>query len=250
MKLSEILPKLTAWFPPEAHQERELPKNAGIWYYVPWQAIRDRLNEVCPDNWTVTYDEPRYLDKYCFVSCTVTICGISRQAIGSAQIELISSKGNDMSRGNPLERAVADAFKNACEQFGIAAYLDEQTGDRAKFAQYMHKHGNSKAVVQMQNEQRGHARPKPTATPKPFGQAQTSASTLVKPAQVGRLWAIAKGAKYTEAGVHKLIEAFGFSSVKEITMNVYDAICDKAKDPEYAEMFNKSAAVLANDDEF
>ncbi len=31
-----------------------------------------------------------------------------------------------MSRGSPIERAIADAFKNAAEQFGVGAYLDKQ----------------------------------------------------------------------------------------------------------------------------
>ncbi len=119
------------------HKDRDLP-GGGRWWYLPWQTIRAYLDEVCPD-WQVLYSDPIYLDKFCVVTCTLSLCGVSRQGVGSAPIELISSKGKDMARGNPIERAIADSFKNAAEQFGIGAYLDEQTDDTTKqrFLDYM-----------------------------------------------------------------------------------------------------------------
>jgi len=56
----------------------------------------------------------------------VTIAGVSREAIGNAKIQQLSKSGNEMSRGTPIERAIADAFKNAAESFGVGAYLDDQ----------------------------------------------------------------------------------------------------------------------------
>jgi len=56
----------------------------------------------------------------------ITIARISREAVGNAKITQLSKSGNDMSRGTPIERAIADAFKNAAESFGVAAYLDDQ----------------------------------------------------------------------------------------------------------------------------
>jgi hypothetical protein len=154
--LSEILPKLQERFPIEHHRERKLP-GGGDWYYVPWQFIRDRLNVVCPGQWSIDYEAPQFLDKYCYVKVSLTICGWTQHSIGNAPIELLSSSGKDMSRGNPIERAIADGFKNAAETFGIAAYLDEQADDKTKkdFAQWMRSNGNTKAAVQMANKAAG-----------------------------------------------------------------------------------------------
>lgn len=170
MRLSEILPQLAAKFPAEDHDERQLP-GGGRWWYVKWQKIRDRLDEVCPDNWSVSYGTPSYLGDLCYVTCKLTICGVTREGVGSAQITLLSSSGKDMSRGNPIERSVADAFKNAAEQFRIAAYLDEQADEKTKneFRLWMQRGGNGKPLADYHKQQR-EARPvaaAPTAQPQP-----------------------------------------------------------------------------------
>lgn len=249
MKLSEILPQLTDRFPPESHKERALP-GGGRWWYVPWQAIRDRLNQVCPDDWEVSYDEPKFLDKYCYVTCTIMICGVTRRAIGSALIELLSSSGKDMSRGNPIERAVADAFKNACEAYGIAAYLDEQTDDRTKreFVKYMQKSGYGKPAAEYQNQATGQRgiQPKPDQH-RPFGQPQPSVNDtrLVSDAQRKRFWTIARQTGFTDEGVKRLIYAWGFESTTQITINAYEGLCEKAADSEMAEIYNNPPAASA-----
>jgi hypothetical protein len=143
---SEILQALREPFPPELHQERDLPGGAK-WFFIPWQAIRDRLDEVYPE-WVVEYGMPEYLDKYCVVKCKLTIAGVSREALGNAEIELLSSKGKDMSRGTPVERAVADSLKNCAEAFGVAAYLDEQVKSKQEFLiRYLHKSGDGRALA-------------------------------------------------------------------------------------------------------
>jgi len=120
----EISKKLKAPFQPEQHTDRPL-KGGATWFYIKWQLVRDRVED-CDPNYLQEFGTPFYLDKYCGVSCTLTICGVSRQAIGNAEIEMLSAKGNDMARGNAIERAIADAFKNAAEAFGVGAYLDDQ----------------------------------------------------------------------------------------------------------------------------
>ena len=124
LNFQEILIELKKPFPPEDHKEREL-KGGKKWFFVPWQTIRSRLNEVCPE-WEVRWENPILLGEDCSVVCTLTIAGISRQAIGVATNIEYSSKGNVMSRGTGIERAVADGFKNAAENFGVCAYLDDQ----------------------------------------------------------------------------------------------------------------------------
>lgn len=166
--LTSVIRDLKTWFPPELHREREL-KGGGKWFFVPWQAIRDRLDEVVP-SWECAYTSPMYLDKYCVVTCSITILGITRQAIGNAEIELLSNSGKDMSRGTSIERAIADAFKNAAEAWGIARYLDEQTDPNAKadFIRYMQKSGDGRAAAW---HHQGDAPSKPQNNPqaKPFG---------------------------------------------------------------------------------
>lgn len=172
MQLSDIISQLKQPFDAADHKDRDLP-GGGKWFYIPWQKIRDRLDEVYP-GWEMEWGQPQYIDKYCMVSCTLTIAGVKRQEIGNAQIEILSSKGNDMSRGTPIERAKADAFKNAAEAFGVGAYLDDQ-----KFVTKW---------LQQQRDGRGAAYTRPERRDdniKPVaGRNQTSPSAPAKIAQV------------------------------------------------------------------
>lgn len=211
MEFQEILLELKKPFRPEQHQERQLP-GGGRWFYITWQDIRERLDEVCPE-WSCTWTEPIYIGDYCHISCTITICNVSRQAPGNAPIELISSKGKDMARGTPIERATADAFKNAAEAFGIARYLDDQV----KTVNLLHKQGDGRAYKFVkENEQiqvgaRG-------VTKQPTGEK------LITPGQIGRLWAIAKKLNLSDQEVGQVVVNCGFSSVEGITMKLYDKV--------------------------
>lgn len=143
----EIIAKLKKPFLPDQHKDRELP-GGDTWFYIPWQLIRERVEEVDP-NYSQSFGNPEYLDQYCFVTCTLTICGVSRQAIGNAKIELISQRGKNMERGNAIERAIADAFKNAAESFGVAAYLDDQN----QVIKIMSAHGDQRAYKYAKDSQ-------------------------------------------------------------------------------------------------
>lgn len=124
INIQEIIDRLKQPFPAEDHEIRDLP-GGKQWVYIRWQKIRSRLNAVYPE-WQISYSDPNYLEDYCYIRCKITIGEISREAIGNAKITQLSKTGNDMSRGTPIERAIADAFKNAAESFGVAAYLDDQ----------------------------------------------------------------------------------------------------------------------------
>ena len=147
----EIIDKLKKPFAPEQHQDRKL-KGGGTWFFIPWQLIRDRLQEVDP-NYKQEFGSAQYLGDYCIVSCTLTICGVSRQALGNAELVILSDKGNNMARGTPIERAIADAFKNAAESFGVAAYLDDQEA----VIRIMSKAGDSRAYKYAKNQQQAEA---------------------------------------------------------------------------------------------
>lgn len=115
----ETLDKLKAPFLPAEHRDRILP-GGGKWFFIPWQRIRKRLNEVCPD-WSVSYSDPILAAEFIVVRCQLTIEGITREGVGNDK-----AYPDKKTYGTPIERAIADAFKNAAEQFGVGAYLDNQ----------------------------------------------------------------------------------------------------------------------------
>lgn len=141
MEFREIVAKLKEPFPSHAHVERPLP-GGGRWLYIKWQDIRERLDEVYPE-WSCTWGEISYVGDFCVTTCTITIAGVSRQAPGNAPV-------TTKSIGTPIERAVADAFKNSAEAFGVGRYLDDQ-----KFtANYLSQKGDMRAYkFAKENEQ-------------------------------------------------------------------------------------------------
>jgi hypothetical protein len=174
MDIRDIITQLKAWFPPEVHKERDLP-GGGKWFYLPWQIIRERFDAVCPD-WEVSYSTPSYLGDYCAITCTITIGDISKQGVGNAEIMLLSSSGKNMARGTPIERATADAFKNAAEAWGIGRYLDDQTDPKTKaeFIRYMQHAGDGRAADFHHRNQGNLPQRSPAPSKiqaKPFGQS-------------------------------------------------------------------------------
>ncbi len=121
----ELLDRLRQPFKPAEHKERKLPGN-GKWFYVPWQFIRKRLNEVSPD-WEARYSDPIKCDREIVIRCKLTIDGTTREGVGTAPEAEYNDSGKRKGIGSPCECAIADAFKNAAEQFGVAAYLDDQS---------------------------------------------------------------------------------------------------------------------------
>lgn len=210
MNFQEIITELKKPFPPEAHKERDLP-GGGRWFYIPWQTIRDRLDDVCPE-WSVSWSEPTYVGDYCVILCTITIVGVSRQAPGNAPIELLSKSGKDMSRGTPIERATADAFKNSCESFGVARYLDDQPF----VVKYLSKQGDNRGYkfAKENGEFEVGARGKPIASVKTISEGQ-----------VKRLWAIAKNElKLDDQEIRSVQSHHGFEKTELITVDKYEAI--------------------------
>lgn len=252
--IADTIGQLKAWFPPEAHKERELP-GGGKWFYVPWQLIRERFDEVCPD-WQVSYSAPVFLGEYCSITCTIVIAGISKQGVGNAEIQLLSSSGRNMARGTPIERATADAFKNAAEVWGVARYLDEQTDPKTKaaFVRYMQRSGDGRAAAYYHQNEGSipqKAAPQTKGKAKPFGASQAvkqpeeqSDDRPITDEQRKRLWSIARKTGYTEAGVKAMIciAPFFFNSTKEITRDAYETLCSKAGDADLAAVYNDRAA--------
>lgn len=221
--IQDIIGQLKAWFPPEAHKERDLP-GGGKWMYIPWQAIRDRLDEVCPD-WQVSYSAPQYLGDYCTITCTITIEGISKQGIGNAEIVLLSSSGKNMARGTPIERATADAFKAAAEAWGCCRYLDEQVDAKTKkdFVRYMQHAGDGRAA-DFYHRNEGNLPPKPDRRPpqsKPFGGGKPKLAAVPAPEPIAqtspksRLAAVQKSSTRDWGFIRQVIESNGFPGNSE-----------------------------------
>ncbi len=154
LKLSDIRKQLRAWFPPEQHEERKLP-GGGKWFFVPWQFIRDRFDEICPDDWEVKYSDPIVTARgeeegtgngLVVIRCVLTVCGVTREGVGNSDndvyLDVTESYGKVKKEkkykgyGTPVERATADAFKNAAENFGVCAYLDAQK-DKANISRFV-----------------------------------------------------------------------------------------------------------------
>lgn len=167
--------ELRKWFPAEDHDKRKLP-GGSEWWFIPWQKIRQRFDDAFGGSWSDEYSDPYYLldptgnheKSLCVVKCTIRIGDRSRQGVGQAPLVIVSSSGKDASRGTPVERAIADAFKVAAESWGVARYLDDQTDNKKKaaFFRYLTAHGNSKPEAQFRKEL-GTVPSRKTPKPKP-----------------------------------------------------------------------------------
>lgn len=145
MQLEDILPKLIEWFAPEEHKDRALP-GGGRWFYVPHQSITQRLNAVCPGHWHTKVNSTNIAGDYTVVIVELTICGVTRTGIGDDKtFPELNEQGKAKTIGSPPVKAFRSAFKDAAEQFGICAYLDDQKAKRNEFAQYMAKKGDQRA---------------------------------------------------------------------------------------------------------
>jgi len=239
-QLKITLAQLREPFKPEEHSDRKL-KGGGEWLYVPWQHIRKRIESVAPD-YEFSFTDPLYVGDYCTVRCSMTIEGITRTAIGNAEIELLSSTGKDMSRGTPIDRAVADAYKNAAEAFGVGAYLDDQTADARKFAAlYLNKKGDGRLVKAMMRSGEIPGNLTRSTAPASLAPAAEGDPTLISEKQASRLYAIAMSSGYTKDGLKCRLAAAGYASSKELPKSMYDKVCTALEDKEAAKTWNDRA---------
>ena len=118
-----------------------------------------------------------------------------------------------MARGSPIERATADAFKNAAEAFGIARYLDDQK----LTVSLMHKQGDTRAYAYLKQNEQIEAGAK--------GVSKISQPVkVISELQVKRFWAIARKLNLQDEEIKNLIGKFGLISTREIPVKLYDTI--------------------------
>ena len=158
--IAEIIKELKKPFPAADHQERQLP-GGGRWLFIPWQKIRDRLDDVCP-GWDVVYSDPVSCDGLTVVRCRLAINGVTREGVGNSD--------NGKGYGTPVERATADAFKNAAEAFGVGAYLDNQDF----VIRYLQSQGDGRGVQFAMRDRNGERSQHYKRSPKPPQSANPS----------------------------------------------------------------------------
>ncbi len=120
MKLSDVQKRLQAPFP--AHLVGWKPqvitkdrKRAMLLAYVDARAVMDRLDAVCPNEWSfeVTVVEGTATPT---VKGRLTLMGVTREDIGEAG-------GEDGASAGTLKAATSDALKRCAVHFGVGRYL-------------------------------------------------------------------------------------------------------------------------------
>lgn len=122
---NDLYPELIAPFPPEAHKERVIGRDrqgkTTYWVYLPWQAIRDRLIQVVGVQGFIFETTGYWLDESGnpVIQVRLNILGVVKEALGF-------HTAHEKFQGNKSQVTLADAYKNAAEEFGIGAYIDDQ----------------------------------------------------------------------------------------------------------------------------
>lgn len=221
-ELKRIQSELRQPFPPECHGIRELP-GRGYWAFVPHHDYRERLDEVCPE-WESSYSPIEQVAADVVCKCTITILGIRKEAIGSVPLVAAEKNGKDVSRGSAADRLAAEAFKNACEAWGVGRYLDDQ----GTVANYLNNHA-TKLDYETKNKlrplgdylrSRGELPPTNSNVVLPKLAAPGS---VITEGQVKRLWAIAK--PLPEDVTRSIVKNItGVDSNKDISLAKYDDV--------------------------
>jgi hypothetical protein len=271
MKLEEILRQLTAWFSAEDHKERKL-KGGGKWFYVDHQTIRDRLNEICPGEWSDEYRGPIISGDYVVMFCKLTICGVTHEGVADDKtFPDMNENGQAKIIGSPVVNATRHAFRDAAEKFGICAYLDDQKENRNKFVQYMGGRGDYRAYKAahdngwVENGKGETVKPRPrqpetgglleamsggkeksapvvkqSVEAKFFSQKQDPEEKITG-GQFKRFTATAEQSGFTYQGAIALMNEYGYKTGGEIRVKHYEQLLSKAEDRNMAIFYNSKA---------
>ena len=164
LTLDDIKKELFAWFPRVAHKKRGLP-GGGTHFFLPHQAICDRLNDICFSDWTEEYSDPVVTGKITTVRCTLTICGVSRVGVADNKTEPeLNEEGKEKIIGSVVINTSRAAFKNAAERFGIGTYLNHQK-DNNELRDYLNGRTQKAIATPPQNAPRTAQTPKQVNPP-------------------------------------------------------------------------------------
>lgn len=119
MNLVDIMPALAQPFPvaeidflPKKHFEKDGKAYAPGLPFADKRVYEDRLNDVCPGEWSTQAQMLLAGDKLVAV-VTVVICGVPHTDVGESPL----------SSENAATESFAQAFKRACSQAGLGRYL-------------------------------------------------------------------------------------------------------------------------------
>lgn len=129
--MKDLSTQLAAPFLKECHKARKL-RGGGYYIYVPWEHYVDRLNQLLGLNWSITYSDPTVAGDYLITRAQLTIVwegGVTiRDGVGTTHtFPERNEEGKEKIIGDPLKNATRDSLRDACYQFGMGRYLDNQS---------------------------------------------------------------------------------------------------------------------------
>jgi hypothetical protein len=236
-ELRRIQLELRKPFPANKHEVRDLPGGGRKWVFLPWQIVRERLDEVCPE-WIIDYSEIQYLGNDAICRAGITILGIRKEAIASVPISLTSSSGKEMTRGSAADRLAAEATKNAAEQWCVGRYLDDQEFTIRYLWEHRHElddqmMGEVRRLAEQYKVDKGIRTPQPRTEKEGsllHDIAGTSTVLTITEGQRKRLWAVGKNEyKLSDAQIKSAYKHFGFDKPEAIAANKYDDVMSYMK---------------------
>jgi hypothetical protein len=181
--------------------------------FVDVHKYKERLNAtVGPHGWSCALRlEP--IGGKLIATVALTVLGVTKENVGDeVEVPEVNERGNEKIIGGPATNSYAQAFKRACSDFGLGAYLYDATRREAA------KRG-------------GPAPSAPRQSPPAPRQHAAAAGTITEP-QRKRLFAISKEHAWpAEAVKLLLVQHFdGITSTNDIPRSVYDEVCTSLAD--------------------
>jgi hypothetical protein len=87
--------------------------------YMDSRLVAERLNAICPADWSTEFDAPVIGAKGIFVTCRLTVFGVTRMDVGFVPV----AKPEEFGSQTVVKGVYSDAMKRAAVQFGIGAFL-------------------------------------------------------------------------------------------------------------------------------
>lgn len=200
MYLQQVIAELRKPFAIADHQE-QVGTDGKKHFAIPWQKIRDRLDQVYPD-WQVSYSDPLLVCDRLTVKCRIIVAGIAREATG------IGMNGLEP---NP-EAATIEAFVNAAAKFGIGDYLKD-----AEFvSQYVQKPPDLPNRLSQPSQKiaaRSHHRQQPDVSDVSFTVAKRKVISAAQKAEMAEVANMLRGLTQTFAQKHPQVRQLHFKPI-------------------------------------
>ena len=128
----ELIAALNEPFAAESHKTKK--QGGSEITFVDVHKYKERLNAtVGPHGWSCTLRlEP--IGGKLIATVALTVLGVTKENVGDeVEVPELNERGNEKIVGGPATNSYAQAFKRACSDFGLGAYLyDEQKRNAAR----------------------------------------------------------------------------------------------------------------------